>query len=78
MRRTRLFATSGVFLSLSSLLLGAQFWGYQTGVLMLQTGILMLGLGLFLKLNSELPQSNLLSQLDDLEAWASTSTLPSG
>ncbi len=72
MRRTKLFATAGVFLALSSLLLGADFWGYQTGVLMLQAGLLALGLGLFLKLNEGSRQSFLLSQLYDLEGWSAT------
>jgi hypothetical protein len=47
----KLVATGGMLLTLSSLLLGPEFWGYQTGVFLLQTGVLALGLGLFLKLN---------------------------
>lgn len=61
-------AVSGTLLTLSSLILGAEFWGYQTGVLMLQAGILALGLGLFLRFNVGSKQSSLLSQLYDLES----------
>ena len=58
-----------MILTLSSLVLGADFWGYQTGVLLLQAGILALGLGFFLKFNEGSKQSSLLSQLYDLESW---------
>ncbi len=63
---------SGLILTLSSLVLGADFWGYQTGVLMLQAGIIGLGLGLFLKFNVGSKRSSLLLQLYDLEGWSAS------
>ena len=67
MLETRLAATIGLLLTISSILLGPQFWGYDTGVLMLQTGILALGLGLFLKINQPARVINAIPSLDDIE-----------
>ena len=64
---TRLVATSGMLLTLLSLLLGPEFWGYQNGVLMLQIGVLALGLGLFLKINENQVETSPLHLLDDIE-----------
>jgi len=67
MLETRLVGTSGMLLTLVSLVLGPEFWGYQTGIILLQTGILALGLGLFLKINKQPRASGLLQVLDDIE-----------
>jgi len=67
MLETRLAATIGLLLTISSILLGPQFWGYDTGVLMLQTGILALGLGLFLKINQPARVINAIPSIDDIE-----------
>ncbi len=64
---TRIAATSGIVLAVSSILLGPQFWGYQAGVLMLQAGVLALGLGLFLRINPRPRMTNPLLLLDDIE-----------
>ncbi len=67
MLATRIAATSGMVLVVSSILLGPQFWGYQAGVLMLQAGILTLGLGLFLRINPRPSMIDPLLLLDDIE-----------
>ncbi len=67
MLETKLVATPGVLLTLVSLVLGPDFWGYQTGVVLLQTGVLALGLGLFLKINKQPEAVDLLQVLDDIE-----------
>ncbi len=67
MLETRIAATSGMVLVVSSILLGPQFWGYQAGVLILQTGILALGLGLFLRINPRPRMIDQLLFLDDIE-----------
>jgi len=67
MHETRLAATLGLLLTISSILLGPQFWGYQAGVLMLQAGILALGLGLFLKITPRDRTIDPLHLLDDIE-----------
>jgi len=67
MLETRIAATSGMVLVVSSILLGPQFWGYQAGVLILQTGILALGLGLFLRINPRPRMIDPLHLLDDIE-----------
>ena len=72
MHSAKLLAVSGTILTLSSLLLGAGFWGYQTGVLLLQAGILALGLGLFLRLDKEPKESSPLPQLYNLESSSPT------
>jgi len=72
MHSAKLLAVSGTILTLSSLLLGAGFWGYQTGVILLQAGILALGLGLFLRLDKESKESSPRSQLYDLESSSPT------
>jgi len=64
---TRIAATSGMALVVSSILLGPQFWGYQAGALMLQAGILALGLGLFLRINPQPRMIDPLLLLDDIE-----------
>ena len=64
---TRIAATSGMVLAVSSILLGPQFWGYQAGVLMLQAGILALGLGLFLRINPQPRMTDPLLFLEDIE-----------
>ena len=67
---TKLSGTSGMILTLSSILLGPGFWGYQTGVALLQAGILALGLELFFKLGSS--QSRTMESmylLDDMEGF---------
>lgn len=50
MLRTKLLAASGLVLSLSSLLLGTEYWGYQRAVILLQAGGLSLVLGMFFRL----------------------------
>ncbi len=67
MMRTRLVAVSGMVLAVSSIVLGPEFWGYQTGVLMLQVGIIALGLGFFLRINSR-SAILVLDFLDDIES----------
>ena len=67
MLETRLAATIGLLLTVSSILLGPQFWGYDTGVLMLQTGVLALGLGLFLRINQPARTTDAILYLDDIE-----------
>ncbi len=67
MLETRIAATSGMVLVVSSILLGPQFWGYQAGVLVLQMGILALGLGLFLRINPRPRMIDRLLFLDDIE-----------
>ena len=62
----KLVATLGMLLTLVSLL-GPEFWGYQTGVLLLQTGILSLGIGLFLRINEHQRRVDTLHLLDDIE-----------
>ena len=69
MIETRVAATLGLLLTISSILLGPQFWGYGTGVLMLQTGVLLLGLGLFLRVNHTARVLDAILFLDDVEAW---------
>jgi len=64
---TRIAATSGMALVVSSIVLGPQFWGYQAGVLLLQAGILTLGFGLFLRINSRPSMIDPLLLLDDIE-----------
>ena len=64
---TKVVATSGMLLTLLSLLLGPEFWGYQNGVIMLQIGVLALGLGLFLKINENQVETGPLHLLDDIE-----------
>ena len=66
---TRIVATTGVILAVASIVLGPQFWGYQTGVLMLQVGVLALGLGMFWRLNLR-PRIEEVLLLDDVEAWS--------
>jgi hypothetical protein len=67
MLETRIAATSGMVLTVSSILLGPQFWGYQAGVLILQAGILALGIGLFLRINPRPRVIGPLVLLDDIE-----------
>jgi len=68
MMGTRLVAMSGMVLTVSSILLGPQFFGYQIGVLMLQAGVMALGLGLFLRLNPRAGVLDALVFLDDIES----------
>jgi hypothetical protein len=73
MLRTKLLAASGLLLSLSSLLLGTRYWGYQRAVILLQAGGLSLVLGMFFRLrgNGEHTQEALLSfvaSLYDMES----------
>ncbi len=71
MMGTRLLAVSGMVLAVSSIVLGPEFWGYQTGVLMLQAGIMALGIGLFLRINSR-PLMDGFDLLDDIESSRET------
>ncbi len=70
MLRTKLLAVSGLLLTLSSLLFGSRYWGYQRAVLMLQAGGFALVLGMFFRLagtgggNRESP----IAHLYDLES----------
>jgi len=65
---TRIVATTGMVLAVASIVLGPQFWGYQTGVLLLQAGVLALGLGMFWRLNLR-PRIEAMLLLDDVEGW---------
>lgn len=67
MIETRVSATLGLLLTISSILLGPQFWGYETGVLVLQTGILTLGLGLFMRINRQPRMIDAITFLEDIE-----------
>jgi hypothetical protein len=70
MLRTKLFGTAGTFLVLSSLLLGTQFWSFQTRLLMIQAGILAMGLGFYFRLTEGLAQDPL-AELYDIETGLS-------
>jgi len=50
MLTTKLLAVVGLLFTMSSLLLGVRFWGYERAVILLQTGGLALILGLFFRI----------------------------
>ncbi len=69
-------AASGLLLTLSSLLLGTRYWGYQRAVQMLQAGGLLLVLGMFYRLTGNSgrghdAQVGPLAHLFDMEAGKS-------
>ena len=71
---TKLLAFVGLLLTLSSLLLGVRFWGYQRAVILLQTGGLALALGLFFRITSGQRQTPArtvrgLAELYDMESF---------
>ncbi len=63
-----MLAASGLLLTLSSLLLGTRYWGYQRAVVLLQAGGLSLVLGMFFRLrgNSGDAKEALLSSIAGL------------
>ncbi len=74
MLRTKVLSSSGLVLTLSSLLLGSRGLGYQRAVLMMQVGGLALVLALFFRLwgsndsSNKLERAGPLGGLYDLES----------
>lgn len=74
MLKTKLLAAVGLILTLSSLLLGARFWGYERAVIVMQAGGFALALGLFYRItSSQRPEPTRrrsgLSELYDMESF---------
>lgn len=74
MLRTKLLAVSGLLLTLSSLLLGTRYWGYQRAVVLLQAGGLSLVLGMFFRLSGSRGDTSegllgSITNLYDMESW---------
>lgn len=67
-----MLASAGLVLSLSSLLMGARFSGYQLAVMLLQVGGVSLVLGMYYRLNgksgSKPKSTSLVSGIYDLES----------
>lgn len=75
MLKTKLLAFSGLLLTLSSLLLGPQYWGYQKAIFLMQGGGFAFALGLFFRLTGGMGESaSPVGLLYDMESWFHTAS----